>query len=437
MNEALPKGLTTITRQIENIEKVLYENVKPINLATKLPKKKITTTATTTTTPTTKSTIQKRTETELATATKPKELKPTSQTKTPISTTTLHSTTSTRAPSFSSTSSKLSTRPPSNLVSSPPPQIIKSQLPIVDHPQSSTSAPHQTSDNIQASTLFSTTSRPPTSTISTPMAKTTSGTMRSVSESIFGDGSSLSLLADVQTSMAPSESNWTQDLMEASRKKSTEILGRKNDSRMDTIDKVLTKENLENDAKEEENLDDALLEDEVIKELLDKSINATVSIEDPLTGENKTVIIQVFSTASSLQLGLFLSLPATAVILVALMVACLWRRTSPSSLTRTHSLVNIHQPHLPSRSNLLCPPSSQKKMGRYSMISLPMEIPDLVSSAALQNLMEGSSSLPRYTSSPHVGVQQQHCPVLPGARNLPPSSSSAHGVSPIPRTVAE
>ena len=118
------------------------------------------------------------------------------------------------------------------------------------------------------------------------------------------------------------------------------------------------------------------------------------------------------------------------------MVACLWRRTSPSSLTRTHSLVNIHQPHLPSRSNLLCPPSSQKKMGRYSMISLPMEIPDLVSSAALQNLMEGSSSLPRYTSSPHVGVQQQHCPVLPGARNLPPSSSSAHGVSPIPRTVA-
>ena len=148
------------------------------------------------------------------------------------------------------------------------------------------------------------------------------------------------------------------------------------------------------------------------------------------------MVIKVFSTASSLQLGLFLSLPATAVILVALMVACLWRRTSPSSLTRTHSLVNIHQPHLPSRSNLLCPPSSQKKMGRYSMISLPMEIPDLVSSAALQNLMEGSSSLPRYTSSPHVGVQQQHCPVLPGARNLPPSSSSAHGVSPIPRTVA-
>ena len=148
------------------------------------------------------------------------------------------------------------------------------------------------------------------------------------------------------------------------------------------------------------------------------------------------MVIKVFSTASSLQLGLFLSLPATAVILVALMVACLWRRTSPSSLTRTHSLVNIHQPHLPSRSNLLCPPSSQKKMGRYSMISLPMEIPDLVSSAALQNLMEGSSSLPRYTSSPHVGVQQQHCPVLPGARNLPPSSSAAHGVSPIPRTVA-
>ena len=130
------------------------------------------------------------------------------------------------------------------------------------------------------------------------MAKTTSGTMRSVSESIFGDGSSLSLLADVQTSMAPSESNWTQDLMEASRKKSTEILGRKNDSRMDTIDKVLTKENLENDAKEEENLDDALLEDEVIKELLDKSINATVSIEDPLTGENKTVIIQVLKLKS-------------------------------------------------------------------------------------------------------------------------------------------
>ena len=122
--------------------------------------------------------------------------------------------------------------------------------------------------------------------------------MRSVSESIFGDGSSLSLLADVQTSMAPSESNWTQDLMEASRKKSTEILGRKNDSRMDTIDKVLTKENLENDAKEEENLDDALLEDEVIKELLDKSINATVSIEDPLTGENKTVIIQVLKLKS-------------------------------------------------------------------------------------------------------------------------------------------
>ena len=108
----------------------------------------------------------------------------------------------------------------------------------------------------------------------------------------------MSPLADVQTSMASSESNWTQDLMEASRKKSTEILGRKNDSRMDTIDKVLTKENLENDAKEEENLDDALLEDEVIKELLDKSINATVSIEDPLTGENKTVIIQVLKLKS-------------------------------------------------------------------------------------------------------------------------------------------
>ena len=78
--------------------------------------------------------------------------------------------------------------------------------------------------------------------------------------------------------------------MEASRKKSAK---QKNDSVMDTSNEVLTKENLENDAGEELNLDDTLLEDEMIKELLDKSINATVSIEDPLTGENKTVIIQV------------------------------------------------------------------------------------------------------------------------------------------------
>ena len=100
----------------------------------------------------------------------------------------------------------------------------------------------------------------------------------------------MSPLADVQTSMASYESNWTQDLMKASRKKSAE---QKNDSRMNTSNEVLTKENLENDAGEELNLDDALLEDEMIKKLLDKSINATVSIEDPLTGENKTVIIQV------------------------------------------------------------------------------------------------------------------------------------------------
>ena len=100
----------------------------------------------------------------------------------------------------------------------------------------------------------------------------------------------MSPLADVQTSMASYESNWTQDLMKASRKKSAK---QKNDSVMDTSNEVLTKENLENDAGEELNLDDTLLEDEMIKELLDKSINATVSIEDPLTGENKTVIIQV------------------------------------------------------------------------------------------------------------------------------------------------
>ena len=67
---------------------------------------------------------------------------------------------------------------------------------------------------------------------------------------------------------------------------------------MDTSNEVLTKENLENDAGEELNLDDTLLEDEMIKELLDKSINATVSIEDPLTGENKTVIIQVLKLKS-------------------------------------------------------------------------------------------------------------------------------------------
>ena len=292
MSEALPKGLTAITRQIENIEKVLHENVKIINLTTKLPQKKITTAATTTTTPTANSTTQ-RTETDSSTATKPRELKTTTQTRAPISTTTtLYSTTSTRAPSISSTSSKLSTRLASNLVSSPPPQVTNYQVQIVDHPQSSTSSPHQTSDNVQA--LFSTTSRPPsqppTSTISTPMAETTLSTLESVSESFFGDGSSLSPLADVQTSMASSESNWTQHLMEASRKKSAK---QKNDSVMDTSNEVLTKENLENDAGEELNLDDTLLEDEMIKELLDKSINATVSIEDPLTGENKTVIIQV------------------------------------------------------------------------------------------------------------------------------------------------
>ena len=122
------------------------------------------------------------------------------------------------------------------------------------------------------------------------MAETTLSTLESVSESFFGDGSSLSPLANVQTSMASYESNWTQDLMKASRKKSAE---QKNDSVMDTSNEVLTKENLENDAGEELNLDDTLLEDEMIKELLDKSINATVSIEDPLTRENKTVIIQV------------------------------------------------------------------------------------------------------------------------------------------------
>ena len=284
MSEALPKGLTAITRQIENIEKVLYEDVKTINLTTKLPQKKIYTTATTTTTPTANSTTQ-RTETDSSTATKPRELKTTTQTKAPISTTTtLYSTTSTRAPSFSSTSSKLSTRLASNLVSSPPPLNLDYQVQIVDHPQSSTFSPHQTSTTSRPP------SQPPTSTISTPMAETTLSTLESVSESFFGDGSSLSPLADVQTSMASSESNWTQHLMEASRKKSAK---QKNDSVMDTSNEVLTKENLENDAGEELNLDDTLLEDEMIKELLDKSINATVSIEDPLTGENKTVIIQV------------------------------------------------------------------------------------------------------------------------------------------------
>ena len=105
----------------------------------------------------------------------------------------------------------------------------------------------------------------------------------------------MSPLANVQTSMASYESNWTQDLMKASRKKSAE---QKNDSRMNTSNEVLTKENLENDTREELNLDDALLEDETIKKLLDKSINATVSIEDPLTGENKTVIIQVLKLKS-------------------------------------------------------------------------------------------------------------------------------------------
>ena len=73
-----------------------------------------------------------------------------------------------------------------------------------------------------------------------------------------------------------------------------------------------TEEASENIKDKEMSTDDALLEDEMIKELLDKAINATVLIKDPMSGENKTVIIQVFSTASSLQLGLFLSLPATA-----------------------------------------------------------------------------------------------------------------------------
>ena len=173
----------------------------------------------------------------------------------------------------------------------------------------------------------------------------------------------------------------------------------------------------------------------MIKELLNKSVNATVLINDPMTGENKTVIIQVFSTASSLQLGLFLSLPATAVVLAALLVACLWRRTGSPTPGQAHSVVNLHQPH--PRSNLLCPPADQKERGRYSMI----HIPDLVSSNAVQ-LMPSSNSLPRYTSSPHVGVQQHN--VQASLRAAPPQANCLPGlppagltaVSPIPRTVA-
>ena len=180
--------------------------------------------------------------------------------------------------------------------------------------------------------------------------------------------------------------------------------------------------------------DGALLEDNMIKELLNRSVNATVLIKDPMTGENKTVIIQVFSTASSLQLGLFLSLPATAVVLAALLVACLWRRTGSPSPVRDHPVVNLHQPH--PRSNLLCPPAEHKERGRYSMI----HIPDLVSSNAVQ-LMPSSNSLPRYTSSPQVGVQEHKeanlRAGLPQARlpGLPPPGALA-AVSPIPRTVA-
>ena len=69
-----------------------------------------------------------------------------------------------------------------------------------------------------------------------------------------------------------------------------------------------------------------------------------------------------------------------------------------------------------------------------------IHIPDLVSSNAVQ-LMPSSNSLPRYTSSPHVGVQHngqaslRAAPLqanrLPG---LPPAGLTA--VSPIPRTVA-
>ena len=130
--------------------------------------------------------------------------------------------------------------------------------------------------------------------------------------------------------------------MRASQKQEANESKNKDILRTPESDRVL-KPTLEKKKDEEMKTDGALLEDDMIKELLDKSINATVLIKDPMSGENKTVIIQVFSTASSLQLGLFLSLPATAVVLAGLLVACLWRRTGSQSVTtgRPHSIFNI------------------------------------------------------------------------------------------------
>ena len=362
------------------------------------------------------------------------------QIKTTTTTTTKTTTTTTTVPPVSAVTSKPSTsallKPttttlaPSSIISvtqSPRPDYQDSFPPssspfsierfrLKDEGGPSTSPPSAPTSSAAAATsslLTNATSAPPLESTSASTSGTTSSTQMFVSSQ--------------RTHRNQAFLDLKRESVRVSQNRKAKVSEKKDISRTQKSNEVVKK----NSEKYEEVVsDDLLLEDAMIKQLLDRSINATVSIKDPMTGENKTVIIQVFSTASSLQLGLFLSLPATAVVLAALLVACLWRRTASRSSSRTHSIVNLHQPH--PRSNLLCPPTAQKEKGRYSMIS----IPDLVASNSVQ-LMPSSNSLPRYTSSPHVGALAGQG----GVRTVPPHALGLPGLrdtglSPIPRTVA-
>ena len=427
MEAILEKG--TKTRQ--NLVQVMLQNIQMQNATTtKSPPPPTATTTTTTQTPTTVATPATKT-VAITTTTATTITAPTTTT----TTTTAAVTTRASLPPVSEMTSQSSSNPalklklressmapPPNLLDSPPAASEIPQVPASTFGQQTTFPPSQSSP-LSPDRAGQEDGRSFTLSGSTPTPSSLDKKVAPASESIPGTNLPPQILPNLQ------QTSNNRPFLDLSRES---MRAAQNAKVLEKKDAFRTEEASENIKDKEMSTDDALLEDEMIKELLDKAINATVLIKDPMTGENKTVIIQVFSRASSLQLGLFLSLPATAVVLAGLLVACLWRRTgssSPSPPGRAHSVVNLHQPH--PRSNLLCPPADHKERGRYSMI----HIPDLVSSNVLQQLPR-INSLPRYTSSPHVGAAAQRA-VPPQARlpGLLPSATLA-AVSPIPRTVA-
>ena len=96
-----------------------------------------------------------------------------------------------------------------------------------------------------------------------------------------------------------------------------------------------------------------LLEDQGFPDLLEVAAN---------TAQNKTVIIQVYTTSKALTYGLYFTIPISVLFLGALVLAYLWRKSSPASPPAP-----LKSPHQP----FYCQPPGlprEVEKGRYSLV---------------------------------------------------------------------